>query len=169
MADGLTLIIAVGQSPSAFCEDPAIDVTIDVKRIHASSLGSCGFRNPPFQGGSSVARGGFGDDTLSSLRSTLPQGRVSPQNVVKNLDPKTSQPLFNEALPQNQWVGFGMKSGFMRQITVVSSALIGVETREHFQRALSVCRWQLQSRRSGSAKGGFSRGVRKSWVSCLRW
>ena len=59
-----------------------------------------------------------------------------------------------KALPQNQWVGFGVKSGFMRQITVVSSALIGVETRERFQRALSVCRWQRQSRRSGSAKWG---------------
>ena len=73
---------------------------------------------------------------------------------------KVIEYVFNKALPQNQWVGFGVKSGFMRQITVVSSALIGVETRERFQRALSVCRWQRQSRRSGSAKRAYRKGLK---------
>ena len=45
-----------------------------------------------------------------------------------------------KALPQNQWLGFGVKSGFARQITFDSPDLIGVETRERFQCALNVCR-----------------------------
>ena len=50
--------------------------------------------------------------------------------------------LLIRALPQNQWVGFGVKSGFVRQITVDSPDLIGVEARERFQCSLNVCRWQ---------------------------
>ena len=51
---------------------------------HSLFKRSFGFRNPPFQGGSSAARGGFWDDALSSLRWTLHQGTVSLRNVVKS-------------------------------------------------------------------------------------